>query len=139
MVLLDTNVLSEVLRPRPSPAVIGRLLQFSSKTLFASEVTRFELRFGAALRPDAKLFWSRLQREVLPLVTWLPVSEAVSMRAGDIAAAQRLAGRPCGSLDPLIAATALTQGAPLATRNVQHFEHIDGLEVQNWFELSAGV
>ena len=138
MVLLDTNVLSEVLRPRPSPAVIGRLLQFSSKTLFASEVTRFELRFGTALRPDAKLFWSRLQREVLPLVTWLPVSEAVSLRAGDIAAAQRLAGRPCGSLDPLIAATALTHGVPLATRNVQHFERIDGLEVQNWFELSAG-
>lgn len=46
-VLLDTNILSEVLRPRPSPAVIGRLLQFTSQTLFASEVTRFEMRFGA--------------------------------------------------------------------------------------------
>lgn len=138
MVLLDTSVLSEVLRPRPSPAVIGRLLQFTSKTLFASEVTRFEMRFGSALRPDAPLFWARIQRELLPLVTWLPVSEAVSTRAGDIAAAQRLAGRSCGTLDPLIAATALTQGVPLATRNVQHFARIDGLEVQNWFEPPAG-
>lgn len=138
MVLLDTNVLSEVLRPRPSPAVIGRLLQFTSKTLFASELTRFEMRFGSALWPDASLFWARIQRELLPLVTWLPVSEAVSTRAGDIAAAQRLAGRPCGSLDPLIAATALTQGLPLATRNVQHFECIEGLEVQNWFDPPAG-
>ena len=137
MVLLDTNVLSELLRPRPSAAVIGRLLQFTSKTLFASEVTRFEMRFGAALRPDASLFWTRIQRELLPLVTWLPVSEAVSMRAGDIAAAQRLAGRSCGTLDPLIAATALTKGVPLATRNVQHFERIEGLEVQNWFDPAA--
>jgi predicted nucleic acid-binding protein len=137
MVLLDTNVLSELLRPRPSAAVIGRLLQFTSKTLFASEVTRFEMRFGAALRPDASLFWTRIQRELLPLVTWLPVSEAVSMRAGDIAAAQRLAGRSCGTLDPLIAATALAHGVPLATRNVQHFERIEGLEVQNWFDPAA--
>ena len=69
------------------------------------------MRFGAALRPDASVFWSRLQRDVLPLVTCLPASRAVSTRAGDIAAAQRLAGRPCGTLDPLIAATALVQGS----------------------------
>ena len=138
MVLLDTNVLSEVLRPRPSPAVIGRLLPFTSKTLFASEVTRFELRFSSAFRPDAAPFWARIERELLTLVTWLPVSEAVSTRAGDIAAAQRLAGRRCGTLDPLIAATALTKGVPLATRNVQHFARIDGLDVQNWFDPPTG-
>ena len=137
MVLLDTSVLSELLRPRPSPAVVGRLLQFTSKTLFASEVMRFEMRFGAAPRPDASLFWARIQRELLPLVTWLPVSEVVSTRAGDIAAAQRLAGRPCGTVAPLIAATALAQGVSLATRNVQHFERIEGLEVQNWFDPAA--
>lgn len=135
--LLDTNVLSELLRPRPSPAVIGRLRQFTSRTLFASEVTRFELRFGATLRADAESFWRRLQRDLLPLVTWLPVGDAVSTRAGDIAAAQRLAGRPCGSLDPPIAATALVHGMPLVTRHVQHFARFDGLEVRNWFEPPA--
>ena len=66
MFVLDTNVLSEVLRLRPSPGVIRRLLENSSKTLFASELTRYELRFGAALRADAPVFWSRLQRDVLP-------------------------------------------------------------------------
>ena len=45
------------------------------------------MRFGAALRPDASVFWSRLQRDVLPLVIFLPVSRAVSTRAGNIAAA----------------------------------------------------
>ncbi len=71
------------------------------------------------------------QRDVLPLVTWLAVTERISLRAADIAAAQRLSGRPCGTIDPLIAATALEQGVPLLTRNVQHFEHVAGLEVQN--------
>jgi predicted nucleic acid-binding protein len=134
MILLDTNILSEVLRLRPSPAVITRLLQYTSRTLFASELTRFELCFGARLRADAPMFWARIQRELLPLVTWLPVDEAASTRAGEIAAAQRLTGRPCGTIDPFIAATALVRGVPLATRNVQHFERVDGLQLQNWFE-----
>ena len=80
MFLLDTYVLSEVLKPRPAPTVIRRLLACNSRTLFASEITRFELRFGAALCGDASIFWSRLQRELLPLVTWLPVNEAVSLK-----------------------------------------------------------
>ncbi len=133
MVLLDNNILSEVLRPRPSPALIRRLLACNSRTRFASELTRFEWCFGARLRDDASIFWARLQRELMPLVTWLPVDEAVSSRAG--AAAQRLMGRPCGTVDPFIAATALVQGVPLVTRNVQHFDRVDGLKVQNWFEI----
>jgi predicted nucleic acid-binding protein len=130
--VLDTNVLSEVIRQRPSPGVIRRLLESSSSALFASELTRHELRFGAALRPDAPAFWGRLQRDVLPLVTWLAVTEHDSMRAAEIAAQQRLSGRPSGTIGPLIAATALVQGMPLVTRNVQHFQHVTGLEVQNW-------
>ncbi len=132
--LLDTNVLSETLRPRPHPNVIRRLLACNSRTLFASEITRFELCFGASLRADAPLFWARIQRELLPLVTWLPVDAQVSAKAGEVAAQQRLAGRPSGMADPLIAATALVQGVPLVTRNVRHFERVHGLLLQNWFE-----
>ena len=68
MFLLDTNVLSEVLQPRPSPLVIHRLLQYTAGELFASELPRYELRFGAALRPNVAVFWERLERELLPLV-----------------------------------------------------------------------
>lgn len=135
MFVLDTNILSEILRPRPSPEVVRRLLQCNSRTLFASEITRFELCFGARLRADAPMFWARLQRELMPLVTWLPVGVAISTRAGEIAAAQRLTGRSCGTVDPFIAATALVQGMPLVTRHVQHFERITGLRLQNWFEI----
>ena len=71
-------------------------------------------------------------------LTWLPVTDAVSQRAGDIAAAQRLAGRPSGTIDPLIAATALVRQVPLVTRNLLHFKDIAGLDVQNWFDAPAG-
>lgn len=134
MVVLDTNVLSEVLKPRPSPAVVRRLLQHTSAQLFASEITRHELRYGATLRADGGRFWQRIEREVLPLVTWLGVTPHVSVLAGDVAAAQRRAGRPAGAVDPLIAATALAQGCALATRNVEHFAGVAGLVVENWFD-----
>jgi hypothetical protein len=133
MVVLDTNVLSEVLRPRPSPGVVRRLLRYESTQLFASEITRYELRFGAALRSDEGRLWERIEREVLPLVTWLALTPRVSVLAGDVAAAQRRAGRPAGAIDPLIAATALAQGCTLATRNVEHFASVPRLVVEDWF------
>ncbi len=51
MYLLDTNVLSELTRPRPDVAVIRRLFSTSPSALFVSEMTRYELRYGAALHP----------------------------------------------------------------------------------------
>lgn len=71
---------------------------------------------------------------MLPQVTWLPVSPRVSVLAGDIAAAQRRAGRPAGNLDPLIAAMALQRSLVVVTRNVAHFASVPGLVVQDWFE-----
>lgn len=133
MYLLDTNVLSEVIKPQPSPQLIGRLLSLTAAQLFASEITRYELRYGACLRPTSAQLWARLRADVLPLVSWLAVTAEVSARAGEIRAALRLAGREAGSLDPLIAATAATHGLTLATRNIRHFNGIDGLAVENWF------
>lgn len=94
-------------------------------------ITRHELRFGAALGADDGRLWQRIEREVLPLVTWLAVTPRVSVLAGDVAAAQRRAGRPAGAVDPLIAATALAQGCALATRNVEHFGGVEGLVVED--------
>lgn len=135
--LLDTNVLSELLRPRPVPAVVERLRACRATQLFASELSRFELRFGASLRPDAPDLWQRIELSLLPLVTWLPVDGRVSLLAGDIAARQRLSGTPAGSIDPLIAATAVALGGVLVTRNVRHFQGIAGLVIENWFESPA--
>jgi len=54
MRLLDTNILSEMMRPRPDPGVIMALREWRSDEVFASAVTRYELRYGASLRDDGE-------------------------------------------------------------------------------------
>ena len=133
MRLLDTNVLSEIVRATPNAAVAAQLKKRRSKEIFASAVSRYELRYGAALRKDADRLWSLLQREVLPVATWLPVTQEVAELGGEISADLRRKGRACGDLDPLLAATALVHDLILVTRNVRHFESVQGLALENWF------
>jgi len=133
MRLLDTNVLSQMMRSKPDPGVIAGLRQCRADTAFASAVTRYELRYGAGLRDDAQRFWARLEAGILSIVTWLPVSQAIAERGGAVAADLRRQGRPCGDLDPLLAATALEHHLTLVTRNTRHFEAVPGIALENWF------
>lgn len=135
MRLLDTNILSETIRSKPDPLVVTRLLEQPSTHLFASELTRFELRRGACLRdnPFEQRLWQRLTTQVLPLVQWLPIHEAISLRAAELSAELRRNGREIGIVDTFLAATAQIHGLIMVTRNVRHFENIPGLLVENWF------
>jgi len=133
MVLLDTNVLSEGLRPRPTLAVMKALRALRPEERFASEVTRYELRAGAARVDDGGKLWRRIQQEVLPLVRWLPFDEAASMAAADIGAALKRRGETVEATDLFIAGTALARSLIVSTRNVRHFERVPGLVVENWF------
>lgn len=137
MHLLDTNILSEILRPRPDPGLIERLLAQPAAGLYASELTRFELRRGACLRADPEPLWQQISEIILPLVQWLPVDEATSMRAAELSADLRRDGREIGLIDTFLAATAMTHGFIMITRNTRHFERIAGLNVENWFQTGA--
>lgn len=96
-------------------------------------MSRYELRYGAALRDDADGFWMHIAGQILPLVTSLPVTQLVAARAAIVAAGLRRADRPCGSLDSLLAATALEHGLTLVTRNTKHFEAVPNIALENWF------
>ena len=133
MFLLDTNVLSEVLRPRPNLSV-ARLLHTTAPELrFASELTRYELRMGARLRDDADAFWARIEQQIVPLVQWLPIDAAVALAGADLAAALRRAGLPLEWTDLMVGATAQVHGLTMVTRNVRHFERVPGIAIENWF------
>ena len=134
--LLDTNVLSEVLRRRPSLAVMKALHALRPEQRFASEITRYELRAGAARRDDAGRLWQRVQQQVLTLVQWLPLDARAAMAAGDLGAVLRRRGEPVEETDLFIGATALVHGFSVSTRNVRHFERVPGLMVENWFEAT---
>jgi predicted nucleic acid-binding protein len=130
--LLDTNIISEVLRRRPDPKVIARLSQVEPEEIHASVITLFELRFGSMLRNDAAKFGQKIETEILPLVRWLDVDRSVASKAGDMAAKLQKLGTPIGVNDCLIGATALVHSLVLVSRNVRHFEKITELLREVW-------
>ena len=131
-VVLDTNVLSELVKPRPNTSVSRMILEAPFGSLFASEITRYELRRGALSHPRPDHLWARIQALILPIAIWIPVNAEVSERSAVIVTALDRKGRPIGALDPFIAATALVLGCPVVTHNIRHFEAIDGLQVIDW-------
>lgn len=133
MVLIDTNVLSEVVRRKPTLAVIKSLRALRPEERFASEITRYELRAGASRLDDGGRLWQRIQQEVVPLVQWLPLDDAAALAAADIGASLKRRGEAVEATDLFIAATAMVHGFIVSTRNVRHFERVPGLVVENWF------
>jgi len=131
--LLDTNVLSEVLKKRPEPGVLEKLQSMTPRRLATSVVCVFELRYGAVRQPEAERLWQRIVREVLSRVRILPLGENEALRAGDLLALLASRGAVIGIEDVLIGATALSEGLAVATRNVRHFSRIPGLHVESWW------
>jgi predicted nucleic acid-binding protein len=123
MILLDTVVLSELRKPRPSPAVVKWLSEQSDSELFLSVVSLGEIERGIekqrGIDPDFSMVLSRWLDDLLNLYgdRVLPISPPVARRWGILSA--RLGN---DSADLLVAATAITHGLVVATRNVRHFE-----------------
>ena len=135
MILLDTNVLSELLRPRPAPAVLTWMRTVADRDLRTTSVTRAELFLGMRLLPEGKRRRA-LETAMEAMFAGLFSSDALPFddRAADafaaIAAVRRGVGRPIGDLDAQIAAIALTVDAAVATRNTPDFE-LCGISLQN--------
>ena len=132
--LLDTNVLSEVVKKRPSATVIGHLREVPQTALHASVVSVMEMRFGAVRSATGSILWERIRRDVLARVKILPLGEDEASRAGEILADLELRGASVGIEDVMIGATALVGGLVVVTRNVKHLGRIRGLLVENWWE-----
>jgi predicted nucleic acid-binding protein len=131
--LVDTNVLSELPRRKPDGNVVAWFA--AQKTIHVSVVTLEELTFGVArASPSAR---SRLVRwldaflEARPIV--LDVTAAIARASGELRAMREARGRRVAQADMLIAATALTHGLTLVTRNGRDFEGC-GVAVVDPFE-----
>jgi predicted nucleic acid-binding protein len=132
--LLDTNVLSEVLRKRPSASVLSRLATIPAASLHTSSICVMELRFGAARHSSGTELWNRIARDVLPRVTVLHVGQEEAVRAGEVMARLEARGRRIGVSDVLIAATALCHDLTLATRNLKDLGRVDDLSLESWWD-----
>jgi len=126
MILLDTNVLLEPMRPAPATRVGAWLDAQALETLYLSAMTVAELRAGVALLPTGKrrtALHEQLERQVLPLFAGrvLPFDMACTQAYAELLARVRKAGQGIDTADALIAAVALANGLMVATRDTGPF------------------
>ena len=140
MILLDTNVLSEFMRPQPSATVVAWLDEQPTGTVYTSAICRAEIELGLLLMPSGKR-QEALSRAAQAMFAedfagrCLPFDEDAAHYYARIVSTRTRAGRPISVEDAQTAAIALAHGLPLATRNTTDFELIDGLEVVNpWLD-----
>jgi hypothetical protein len=120
--LLDTNIPSELMRPRPEPKVEGWVAAQDMSALFLSVVSIGELETGFTTMRDAvrrARLEDALERHLALLFPGrvLPVTQAIAARWGKLDGMRQLAGRPLSAPDGMIAATAFEHGLTLVTRN----------------------
>ena len=123
MIVLDTNVLSEEMKPTPEPAVHAWLLRQSPLDLFTTAVTEAEILYGVTVLPDGKRKrdLDAAARRVLTLFVGriLAFDTAAAREFALIVTDRRRAGRPTEDFDAQIAAISRSRGMALATRDVQ--------------------
>ena len=137
MIVLDTNVVSELMRPAPNPAVLAWVDAQPDRDLWLCSVAVSELLFGLArLPPGARraqltqAFEAMLTEDFSGRVLAFDLPAAVVY--ADLVAKRERDGQPVAMADAQIAATCLAHGAQLATRNVRHFEGLGFAWVNPW-------
>lgn len=135
MILLDTNVIAETMRPAPEPRVLAWLERHQGD-LATTAVGLSELSYGIArIRPEQRAI--RLQ---INLDAWVErlsgriyaFDENAALICGEIRGLAARLGRPLAIVDAMIAATALRHEAALATRNVRDFDVPDLVVIDPW-------
>ena len=137
MILLDTNVVSEPLRPEPNTAVIAWIDAQPLETLFLSAITVAELRAGLALLPGGKRrsgLQQDLEKRVLPLFAGrvLPFDVTCTQAYAELMAKARGAGLAIATADGYIAAIAVASGFAVATRDTGPFEAAGTAVINPW-------
>src|SRR5947207_13878405 len=135
MIILDTNVLSDLMRPLPAPEVVRWLATHPASSLLTTTITQAEILYGLELLPKGKrraalqnIIESMFGQDFADRI--LPFDSDAARAFSKIAAARRIAGRPIAQLDAQIASIARSRGAVLATRNAGDFAYC-GIQVLN--------
>lgn len=137
MILLDTNIVSEVMKPRPADTVVAWLNDQNSEKLYISAITVGEIAFGLRILPDGKRR-AGLRERFEKFVTLafdqrvLAYDESAARVYGELMGERRELGLPMSAPDGQIAAIARLHHLAVATRNVRDFESC-GIEVVNPF------
>lgn len=137
MILLDTNVLSELMRAKPDPDVVAWVDAQSIQDLVISSITVAEILYGIARMPKGKrrqsfedMAASMFDRDFAGRI--LPFDADAAEHYAELAAESEAKGRIADMADAQIAAIARLHGAQVATRNVRHFESFGVVLIDPW-------
>jgi toxin FitB len=137
MIILDTNVISALMRQGADPVVVGWLDSQPSESIWMTAVTVFEVHFGLELLARGRRrrqledeFARALDEDFEGRI--LPFEQSAARQAALIAARRRQAGRPIEIRDAQIAGIAAARRAALATRNTRHFADLEIALVDPW-------
>ena len=136
MILLDTNVVSEAMKPEPNPVVRAWLNDQAAETLYLSSVTLAELLFGIAALPSGK------RKEMLALTLdglmglfkdrVLPFDVEAARHYADLAVVAKVSGRGFPTPDGYIAAIAASRGFIVASRDTAPYEAARVTVINPW-------
>ena len=130
--LLDTDILSAVLRGELKTTAAARAYLDEHGALSFSIITRYEILRGLKAKEATAQLRSFDQLCDASLI--LPLTDEIVVKAADLYAMLRRRGQPTGDADLLIAASALTYGMAVVTNNEDHFQRVPGLQVANWLK-----
>ncbi len=135
MYLLDTDILSNLMRRSPSSALVAKVAQIPPEQQFTSSVTLGELVYGAhRLRERTATLMQKIEDVLLPNLPILSFDAAAARRYGELRAELERRGTFIGDADMRIAAIALSHGLKVVTGNERHFQRVPELGVENWLD-----
>lgn len=132
MFLFDTDTITNIVKPRPSQKLLGKLGNLSKSQQYISTVTISEIVYGAekSHRPDFHL--NNLENLLLPAVNILGFDTKAAYVCGRVRAELEKRGMPLDLADLEIASIAIANNLTLITNNVRHFKRVPLLQYDNW-------
>jgi len=139
VIVLDTNVISELMRPEPHPGVLAWVAAQPRALLYTTHINQAEILYGIAALPEGRRRASLASAAEAMFAEefagrMLPFGAAAAARYPGIVLARRRAGIPIEGFDALIAATALAAGASVATRDTGGFSGCGLALIDPWTE-----
>lgn len=137
MIIVDTNVVSELMRPQPAPVVVNWIRSRGRRELYTTSITLAEIRYGIERLPEGRR--KRLMQITAEQVfvsfeeQVLPFDATTAMQYAPVAGAREQAGAPIDGFEAQIASICRTYQAALATRNLKDFEDT-GIDINPWVQ-----
>lgn len=134
MYLLDTDILSNLMKRAPASTLVARLARVPPEHQFTSSVTLGALLYGAHRSSRATALLERIEETLLPELPILPFDAAAARRYGELRAELERRGTPITDADTRVASIALSRGLTVVTGNERHFRQVPELEIENWLK-----